>query len=113
LLHGNLELSSDQLHAVQFDDPDLVRRRAAELPYTDRRIHLYAEFSADMARFIIRDDGPGFSYAEQIGSVASDDSEGGRGLVLMRAFMDDVAFNAAGNEVTMSKYRPQENRSSR
>ena len=31
--------------------------------------------------------------------------EGGRGLVLMRTFMDQVSFNESGNEVTMVKRR--------
>ena len=30
---------------------------------------------------------------------------GGRGLVLMRHFMDEVTFNPAGNEVTLVKHR--------
>ena len=29
------------------------------------------------------------------------EAKGGRGLVLMRAFMDDVKFNSQGNEVTL------------
>jgi anti-sigma regulatory factor (Ser/Thr protein kinase) len=110
LLHGNLELTSDELHRAQEEDPELIRRRAAQPPYRDRRIHIYAEFSADTARFIIRDDGPGFDHARHTGMIGPDESEGGRGLVLMRAFMDEVSFSAAGNEVTMCKYCDQETR---
>jgi CheY-like chemotaxis protein len=104
LLHGNLELASEQLHQAQDEDPDLVRRRAAESPYGERRIHVYAEFSADRARFIIRDDGPGFAHTQFVGECGSDDSEGGRGIVLMRAYMDEVSYSALGNEVTLTKY---------
>jgi anti-sigma regulatory factor (Ser/Thr protein kinase) len=35
------------------------------------------------------------------------EAEGGRGLSLMRTFMDEVTFNEAGNEVTMVKRRAQ------
>jgi len=31
------------------------------------------------------------------------DREGGRGLVLIMTFMEDVVFNAVGNQVTMKK----------
>jgi CheY-like chemotaxis protein/anti-sigma regulatory factor (Ser/Thr protein kinase) len=104
LLHGNLELDSQQLHRALDDDPDLVRRRAVESPYAERRIHVYAELSADTARFIIRDDGPGFAHADFAGDIEPNDLPSGRGLVLMRAFMDEVSFDAAGNEVTMTRY---------
>ncbi|MBY0456810.1 MAG: ATP-binding protein, partial [Gemmataceae bacterium] len=32
----------------------------------------------------------------------------GRGLLLMRSFLDDVRFNPAGNKVTLVKVRDQE-----
>jgi CheY-like chemotaxis protein/anti-sigma regulatory factor (Ser/Thr protein kinase) len=104
LLHGNLELSSEQLHLALDGDPDLVRRRAVESPYNERRIHIYAELSAEAARFIIRDDGPGFDHENFTGNIEPSDLPSGRGLVLMRAFMDEVSFGAAGNEVTMTRY---------
>ncbi len=108
LVHGNLEISSETLHRAQIDDPDLIRRRSNEPAYRDRKIRVFAEFSTDTARFIIRDDGPGFDHRRHVEMLAPLDSEGGRGLVLMRAFMDEVSFSAAGNEVTMTRHCDQE-----
>ena len=41
----------------------------------------------------------------EAGQLGSLDPQTGRGLVLMRAFMDEVKFNDRGNEVTMIKRR--------
>ncbi|MEZ6077388.1 MAG: ATP-binding protein [Pirellulaceae bacterium] len=59
----------------------------------------------DLIRIVIRDEGHGFDTSEvarQIDPQAMSEN-GGRGLVLMRNFMDKVTFNAAGNEVTLIK----------
>ena len=56
---------------------------------------------------VIRDDGPGFNVAH-LPDVAADPSylasEGGRGLVLIDMFMDEVRFNATGNEIALVKH---------
>ena len=59
------------------------------------------------AQFVIRDQGPGFDPKSlpPAGQPGSLDPDTGRGLVLMRAFMDEVTFNERGNEVTLIKRR--------
>ena len=42
--------------------------------------------------------------ADEDGGLGGD-LAGGRGLVLMRSILDEVRFNAAGNEVTLVKRR--------
>jgi serine/threonine-protein kinase RsbW len=59
-------------------------------------------------KVVITDHGPGFDP----GSVpdptldANLELPGGRGLMLMRAYMSSVTFNAKGNEVTMVYRKP-------
>jgi anti-sigma regulatory factor (Ser/Thr protein kinase) len=63
------------------------------------------KISTEEARFVIRDEGPGFDVAsvpEPI-DAAGEQAKSGRGLALMRAFMDQVTFNDVGNQVTMVK----------
>jgi CheY-like chemotaxis protein len=73
-----------------------------------RRIHVQAVLSPEEARFTIRDEGPGFDVTG-LPNIKSDPSRlaggGGHGLVLIQMFMDEVSFNAAGNEITMLKRR--------
>ncbi|MDP7017383.1 MAG: ATP-binding protein, partial [Pirellulaceae bacterium] len=103
--HGNLELSSDIRESDPTEYHGLVKLRARQKPYSDRRVYVGAEIFQDQAVFVIRDEGSGFEHAklpdptqsENIGKVS------GRGLFLIRTFMDDVSFNAKGNEITLVK----------
>jgi CheY-like chemotaxis protein len=76
------------------------------VPPSDRRVYVRAIFSPQEARFSIRDEGRGFDFSS-LPNVKSHPAHltagGGRGLVLVHMFMDEVAFNAAGNEVTLVK----------
>jgi len=56
---------------------------------------------------VVRDDGPGFDPAEVPDPTVPEMLEraSGRGMLLMRTFMDEVRYNKAGNEVTMIKRR--------
>jgi CheY-like chemotaxis protein/anti-sigma regulatory factor (Ser/Thr protein kinase) len=107
LYHGNLEVSSQ----LKEDDDrayyQLARQRATESPYRERRIHVLADLNTDEARFVMRDEGPGFDPKELPDPTDPENllKLSGRGILLMRTFMDDVQFNASGNEVTMIKRR--------
>jgi anti-sigma regulatory factor (Ser/Thr protein kinase) len=62
------------------------------------------------AIYTIRDDGPGFdpSSLPDPTDPANLDRPCGRGLLLMRTFMDNVIYNDRGNEVTLFKERETE-----
>jgi serine/threonine-protein kinase RsbW len=59
------------------------------------------------ATITVGDEGQGFDYGHQPDPTAPDRLElpTGRGLLLMRSYMDRVGFNKKGNEVTMVKKR--------
>lgn len=105
--HGNLEVSSalrEKDHAAYYE---LAKQRLEEAPYRGRRIYVNAKFAADEVLYVIRDEGPGFNPCELPDATdpANVERPCGRGLLLMRTFMDEVRFNAKGNEVTMIKRR--------
>ncbi len=107
LYHGNLEVSS---HLKEDDDRayyELARQRAAEAPYRDRRIHVHVELTNSEARFTMADDGPGFDFNSLPDPTDPENllKVHGRGILLMRTFMDDVKFSANGNQVTLVKRR--------
>jgi serine/threonine-protein kinase RsbW len=54
---------------------------------------------------VIRDQGPGFDVTQvrDPASVNGRVAQSGRGLAMMRAYMDDVAFTRGGSEVRMQK----------
>jgi len=59
----------------------------------------------DEATFIIRDEGAGFDPNDLPDPTAPENliRASGRGILLIRTFMDDVCFNDKGNEITMVK----------
>ena len=75
-------------------------------PFCDRKVHVYTSLNAERVKFVIRDEGPGFNHRKVLNPTEAEnlDRVGGRGLLLIRSFMDEVSFNARGNEVTLLKY---------
>jgi CheY-like chemotaxis protein len=109
--HGNLEVGATLGTSDRSACEKLARERLAEPPYRDRRIHLTCRISRAEAVFVVRDEGPGFDtskLAALTAAVPDADRDGGRGVVLMRTIMDEVRYNAAGNEVTLVKRRAPE-----
>ncbi len=112
LYHGNLELTFDEMQQAReklsLGEPfELVQQRRSQAPYSDRRVHVNAKVTSEEARFVIRDEGPGFDVAAipEVSDPEALQPQRGRGLSLMRSFLDEVNFNEAGNEVTLIKRR--------
>jgi CheY-like chemotaxis protein len=107
LYHGNLEVDS-ALREQDFQAfYSLADERARSAPFVERRIRVAARLSRDEAVFVVRDEGPGFdpSSLPDPTDPANLEKLSGRGVLLMRTFMDQVQFNDTGNEVTMIKRR--------
>ncbi len=105
LFHGNLEVGSDLRHEDESVFYAEASRRRNQEPYRSRRVRLHAQVDRAAARFQIADDGPGYAEAVVDQPVQPDDLNcvGGRGLLLIRTFMDQVSLNKAGNEIAMVK----------
>ncbi len=107
LFHGNLEVSSDLRQEDEREFYDLARRRRSLEPYRSRTLQIRATLDQDEATFVIRDQGPGFDVASLDRPIDPEDLTriGGRGLLLIRTFMDHVAHSPTGNEITLVKRR--------
>ena len=103
--HGNLEVTTEAGQDLR-RYADVAASRVTQSPYRDRRIHVSVHISRTQARFVIRDEGPGFDTAASLQSrdTVSPETVSGRGLTLMRSIMDEVRYNPAGNEVTLIKH---------
>ncbi|MGB0759472.1 MAG: response regulator [Rubripirellula sp.] len=106
MIHGNLEVSSE---LRQNDDGapyvNMIAQRKEETPYKDRKVTIKLEATNEQVTFTIRDDGPGFDAAALRDPTDPENIEraGGRGLLLINAFMDEVSHNEVGNEIRMTK----------
>jgi anti-sigma regulatory factor (Ser/Thr protein kinase) len=105
VIHGNLEIPS----SVREDGVGALlglaeRRRRAE-PFASRRVQVTCDCRADRVVYVIRDEGPGFD----VGALPPPDAWpadriSGRGMLLIRAYMDRVEHNARGNEIRLTKH---------
>jgi CheY-like chemotaxis protein len=106
IFHGNLEVPSS-LREIDGGKPyhDLAERRLHEAPYAGRRVRVTATIRRHEIRYHIADEGPGFdpSALPDPTDVSQLERVSGRGLLLIRTFMDDVQHNAIGNEITLIK----------
>ncbi len=110
IIHGNLELSSQlkDLEDRAFDS--LLAERRASPPYCFRKVSLEVTITAEEARFVITDEGPGFNPRTLPDPLDPANLEkcSGRGILLMKTFMDHVQYNEKGNQVTLVKrFRPE------
>jgi CheY-like chemotaxis protein/anti-sigma regulatory factor (Ser/Thr protein kinase) len=108
IYHGNLEVDSCLKEENNDEFYTLVDKRRQVEPYAQRRVRVETEFSPKVVTFSIADQGPGFDP-----DTVADPREkenlsklSGRGLLLIRSFMDDVWHNNAGNRITMVKRQP-------
>ena len=124
--HGNLEMDS----AMRDEDESLYYRIAKEraqlAPYRERRVHVELTVArtgdprraagddpdviprsppGPNLRFYIEDQGQGFDPAKLPDPTDPENlvKAHGRGLLLVRTFMDEVTHNDVGNAVTMVK----------
>ncbi len=106
IIHGNLEISSELRHAddgIHYQQEVQQRRRVE--PYRQRQVVIELVADRHQATFTIRDEGPGFDFRSlpDPTDFSNLDKCGGRGLLLINAFMDEVRHNQIGNEITMIK----------
>ncbi|MBX3443355.1 MAG: ATP-binding protein [Planctomyces sp.] len=103
--HGNLEVSSELREHDYALYYETARQRAKATPYRDRRVQVQVDLSPSGVRYVIRDEGQGFNPRSLPDPCDPRNIErsSGRGVLLMRTFMDRVEYNPSGNEVTLTK----------
>ncbi len=105
--HGNLEISSEIREKSGKEFHEVVEQRRREPPYCDRRVLVEASISLNRAHFSITDEGQGFDphTLPDPTDAANLENITGRGILLMRTFMDSVTYGPEGKSVTMVKHR--------
>jgi CheY-like chemotaxis protein len=103
--HGNLQVGSELRESRHAEYHALIAKRCLESPYRDRCVHITARLTRDEAAFVIRDEGEGFdpSMLPDPHDAANLEKASGRGVLLMRSFMDEVRFEDRGRSVTLVK----------
>lgn len=70
-----------------------------------KRVQLTYEVLSDRTRITVSDEGSGFDHSNVDDPTIDENLEKptGRGVMLMRAYMDEVEYNEKGNQVRMMK----------
>jgi CheY-like chemotaxis protein/anti-sigma regulatory factor (Ser/Thr protein kinase) len=107
IYHGNLDLTSALLEDDEARFVELAALRPHQEPYARRRVSLIARETRNEVTYVVRDEGQGFDVASLPDPTLPQNLERrtGRGLFLIRTFMDEVRHNDVGNEITMVKRR--------
>ena len=107
--HGNLELDSALRELKDNSYQKLGEERRKQEPYASRKAYVTAEFNHEGCRWTIRDEGRGFDpeTLPDPRDPANLQRVSGRGLLLIRTFMDEISFNNTGSEITMFRKRSQ------
>jgi serine/threonine-protein kinase RsbW len=72
-----------------------------------KEVFVTCQISQDKVRVVIEDQGPGFRLQDVPDPTEDENLEkpGGRGIMLMRAFLSVVEYNERGNRVVLEKHR--------
>lgn len=104
--HGNLEIGYEgkseamsQANGLR----ELTTERLRTSPYADRRIHVSVVYRFDEVEYRIGDEGCGFDPTtyDAARALANTERLHGRGLALIRHYVDEVSWNEAGTEIRM------------
>lgn len=105
--HGNLEISFEEKTAVMLEPggiANLVKQRLQDETLAARKIHVTAEYEVGCATYRIRDEGKGFDHEGHVNRPpAATTALHGRGITLIRHYMDEVSWNDSGNEIILRK----------
>jgi serine/threonine-protein kinase RsbW len=76
----------------------------------DKTVTVCYDIQPDRASFAVADEGPGFALCNVPDPTADENLERpcGRGIMLIRAYMDEVSYNEEGNELRMVKRRVEQ-----
>lgn len=106
IVHGNLEVSSQ----LKEEDSALFARtlaeRSADPAYASRTVHISVAYNGQRCQWTLTDEGPGFDYEAILAREETGGEEAwavsGRGILLMRALLDEVRYEAGGRRVILT-----------
>jgi anti-sigma regulatory factor (Ser/Thr protein kinase) len=109
VVHGNLEVSSELRESDDLAYGAALVARAADPRYATRTVDVRASYDGARASWAFTDEGPGFDVESALRRLDEHDPgeerAGGRGLLLMQAFTDEVSFAEGGRRVVLSLYK--------
>ena len=96
--HGNLEIDYEKkrkLLSTGINYIEYLDNLCNTSPYMDRKVEISYHFEKKSLSFFIKDEGKGFDPAKVPDPTQPENllKDSGRGLYLMRIYMDDLKYN--------------------
>jgi CheY-like chemotaxis protein len=105
MVHGNLEVDSKLREESHEAYDRMIEQRRSQPPYRERRVRIVCHESPAQIEYRVHDDGSGFDPASL--PDPTDPANllrlSGRGILLIRTFMDEVEFEDGGRTIVMRK----------
>ena len=106
--HGNLEIGRERKAEALSTGKyrALEKERMSDPRLGKRKVVLTVKAGENEIKYTVRDEGRGFDYTSLPDPTGSENifNTSGRGILLIRCYMDEVTWNEAGNEISMLKY---------
>jgi hypothetical protein len=107
--HGNCGIGykAKQAHLARGGTmQELIARKCRNPAVRQRRVFYSYDIHRERSVHVIRDEGQGFDWRSRAASIEDEDAvdylaEHGRGILLARGYAERIAYNDAGNEVTL------------
>ena len=109
MVHGNLEISSELKELPNNEFARALSERSGDERYGGRLVTIEMDYDGDACQWTITDQGPGFDVERYLSQEEPSPEEmflaSGRGILLMRAFLDDVQYHRGGSQVVLTLLR--------
>jgi anti-sigma regulatory factor (Ser/Thr protein kinase) len=106
VIHGNLEVDSDLKEHGDHVFLQAVAARCGDPHYAGRHVDVRVTYDGLCTRWLLTDQGKGFDVAATLrrldGEGGLEDRPSGRGLVMIRAFVDDVRWEQGGRRIVLA-----------
>jgi anti-sigma regulatory factor (Ser/Thr protein kinase) len=105
VVHGNLEVSSELKERSENAFAQRLAERSADPHYGTRPVDICIDYDGERCRWMFTDRGKGFDVERALARVEQPEPDlplsSGRGIQLMRAFLDEVRYEAGGRRVVL------------
>jgi len=109
VVHGNLEISSELRQGDEGAFARALAVRAADPHYVSRVVEISVDFDGSRCEWTLTDQGKGFDVDRVDQSEPANEADllrpSGRGILMMRALMDEVRYDAGGRRVILTLRR--------
>ncbi len=105
IVHGNLEISSELKERGDDSFARAVAERSADPRYGERHVDVRSVYDGQAVRWVLSDQGKGFDVPKALRRLDEEDGNtrpSGRGMVMIRAFVDDVSWEDGGRRAILS-----------